>query len=336
MNWSKGYTSAVYVREVDRSTWRDLDRIEIYGGSVDRSAGDLQQSASLQCVDFAQDREIWVRVWMDVNQEGAADHVALFTGLATSPTRDINGRLFTNSVECYSVLKPAADVLLPRGWYAAAGASGADLVAELLAATPAPKAVAGSSPALATSYVAESGESNLTMAGKILTAIGWRTRITGDGTIYIEPQPEEAAVSFDCLEADAVEPVLSATYDWYTCPNVLRATRSGVSAVAVDDDPNSIFSTINRGREIWAEEKSVTLSNRETLESYATRRLKELQKAIYSVSYSRRYHPDLYVGDLVRLHYPEQRVDGIYRITSQSIDLAKGGRTQEEGEQHES
>ena len=330
MNWAKGYSALCYVKTVDVATWRDVERIDIYGGSVSRSEGALAESASLDCVDYDQTAERWVRIWMDTAQEGDSAHIAVFTGLATSPDRDINGRLFTNKVECYSVLKPAQDVLLPRGWYAPAGASGAELIAQLLDATSAPKVVDGVSPILQTAYIAEDGESRLTMAQKILTAINWRLRITGMGEIYIQPKATEAVTTFDCIEYDALEPKLSVACDWFACPNVFRAVQNDISAVAVDDDPDSIFSTVSRGREIWQEENNVKLTESESLQSYARRRLREEQNVVTKAKYTRRYHPDVTVGDLVRLHYPEQKVDGVFRVTAQSIDLKANGKTTEE------
>lgn len=332
MNWSRGYTSSVYVRTVDAETWRDDETINIYGGSISRAGGDLAESATIECVDYDQTAERWIRIYLDTKQGGDSAHNALFTGLATSPSRDINGRLFTNSVECYSVLKPADDVLLPRGWYAPAGASGAALVEQLLAVTPAPKVRADASPILTAAYIAEDGESHLTMARKILDAINWRLRIEGDGTISIEPKPIETVATFDCLEYDSIEPKLSVGYDWFSCPNVFRAVQGDVSAVAVDDDENSIFSTVTRGREIWKEESNVKLTGTESLQAYAKRRLKEEQMVALSATYDRRYHPDINVGDLIRLHYPEQRIDGVFRVISQDIDLEHGGRTSEEAE----
>ena len=332
MNWSKGFTSAVNVKTVDPVTWRDGERIKIKGGSISRSDGDLAESATLDCVNYDQTAERWIRVWLDIWQGGDSAHVALFTGLATSPNRAINGRLFEEAVECYSVLKPAQDVLLPRGWYAPAGSSGAALVAQLLSVTPAPKEVADASPVLVSAYIAEDGESYLTMALKILNAINWRIRISGDGTISIEPKPIDPVATFDCLEYDSIEPKLSVGYDWFSCPNVFRAVQDDVSAVAIDDDPDSIFSTISRGREIWMEENNVKLTGTESLASYAKRRLREEQMVALSTTYDRRYHPDVLVGDLIRLHYPEQDIDGVFRVVSQDIDLGRGGRTSEEAE----
>jgi len=55
------------------------------------------------------------------------------------------------------------------------------------------------SPHLADSIVAEDGESDLTMAEKIITAIGWRIKISGDGRIHICEKASEVTAAFDSL-----------------------------------------------------------------------------------------------------------------------------------------
>ena len=117
MDWSKGFSATYYMSIVDPVTWRDVDRIEIKGGEISRSESELVESADVDCVRYDQSSERYVRIWLNTRQEGGrSSHIALFTGLATSPNRDINGILTTNKVQCYSVLKPAKDVLLQRGW----------------------------------------------------------------------------------------------------------------------------------------------------------------------------------------------------------------------------
>lgn len=116
------------------------------------------------------------------------------------------------------------------------------------------------------------------MAKRIVEAIGWQIRIAGDGSIRISAPPATESAKFDVFEGDAIEPALTHTYDWYSCPNCLRVVSGDSTAEARDDDPDSALSTVTRGREIWKQEKSVTLGDRETLAAYAQRRLKELSK----------------------------------------------------------
>jgi hypothetical protein len=331
MDWSKGFSSSVYLSVVDPPTWKDISRIEVTGGKVSKDDdSELKESADVDCVNYDQTAERWVRIYMDTRQNGAASHVALFTGLASVPDKDIKGALIETPVQCYSVLKPAQDIYLPRGWYVSGGSDGAGKVAELLNVTPAPKVITEGSPVLMESIIAEDDETNLSMALKILDAINWRLRITGDGTIHICPQAVEVSARFDAEEYDCLETEVSLTYDWFSCPNVFRAISEDMTAIARDDDPDSPLSTVVRGREIWEQETDCDLNTGESIADYAQRRLEELQTASQEIDYDRRFHPDVLPGDLVRIKYPGQGLDGVYKVASQDIDISKSGRTSEE------
>lgn len=335
MDWSKGYSASYYLTYVDPYTWSDRNRIEISGGSINRSSDGLRESASLTCKQEFSDIETWVRVYVDIDQNGERSREALFTGLATSPSLEFNGNIKTNNYECYSVLKPVDDIILPRGWFAAAGASGAEAVKDLLKATSAPSGVPDEYLEDKTQYIkeyiiAEDGESNLSMLDKILTAINWRLRIKGDGSISIEPVAAKSSYRFDPLDFDIVEPSIKVSNDWFDVPNVFCAISDGLTAVAKDEDPDSVLSIQNRGREVWKTETNCDLAEKETIEVYAYRRLREEQQIMKSASYSRRYIPDVIPGDLITLSYPKQNMDGLFYVDNQSIDLGYSARTNEE------
>ena len=155
MNWAQGYTSEYYATRIDPATWRDIERIEITGGTIKRESEGLRDSAQIHCDKYPQGIEQWIRIYMDSEQGGSNEHVALFTGLATTPQKDMNGVIETSAIECYSVLKPAADIYLLRGWYAPAGASGATVIRDLLNTLPAPVEIADNAPALSSAIIAE-------------------------------------------------------------------------------------------------------------------------------------------------------------------------------------
>lgn len=328
MDWNKGFSAVYYASVVDRATWRDIDKFEITDGSITKSDSSLIESAEIS-TRYQIDGEKWIRVYMDTRQDGAAGHVALFTGLAVPPQKDISGNITSYSLECYSVLKPAEDVLLDRGYYVAQPANSGVVIRELLKVTPAPVVVTDNAPALRTTIIAEQGETHLSMVYRVLKAIGWRIRIDGDGTINICPNARKATVTYDALDNDAVEPQITMTHDWFSCPNVFRAIADDLMAIARDDRPDSALSTVIRGREVWMEETGCTLSYDEGIAGYAARRLREEQSKAYDVSYSRRFHPDLTISDLVALHYPKQGLDKEYKITEQRITLGSGCRTEE-------
>ena len=330
MDWSKGFSSRYYISVVDRVTWRDLYRIEITGGTIKREAGELRESADIDCINYSETTEQIVRVWLDAKQNGNYSHIPLFTGIATSPGKNINGRLVSNTVECYSVLKIAQDMLLQRGWYAPKGINGGDLIRDLLSVIPVTIYVEENSPGLKSAIIAEDGENRLSMTDKILELMEWRMTLDGYGNIHIQPYNKEPVATFSSLENDVLEPSLSVTYDWYSCPNVYRAVLDDSYAVARDDDSNSPLSTINRGREVWFEDSSAYLQENETLAEYAERMLKLAQRVSTTISYDRRFNPDVYVSDVVTLNYPAQKIDGKYLVTSQSITLGYSAKTSEE------
>ena len=347
MDWSKGYSARYYASIVDRSTMRDLgisrlnlndlnrntSRIEITGGSIKRTITDLRQSASLDCVNYEDTGEQFIRVWLDARQEGESSHTPLFTGLATSPKKTYNGRMISNTVECFSVLKIADDILLDPGWYAPLDVDGPMLVRDLLSVIGVEiviNPITSETRTLSQNILAESGETNLSMANTILATIGWDMRIDGYGTIYLDPIARDPIATFDSIGYDIIEPSLDVEYDWYECPNVLRVITGGVSAVARDDHEDSPLSTVNRGREVWKQETDANLNDGETVAEYARRRLSELQNVYKNVSYDRRYDPDIYPMDVVQLNYPAQDLVGYFRIESQSIELGYNAKTSEE------
>lgn len=331
MRWNKGFSATCYATFVDPVTWKDIQRFEITGGKIKRTDSGLMCSADIDCLRYDQQTEKYIRIWLDTVQSGVFGHNALFTGLATAPEREINGNLEENSLACYSVLKPAQDVLLPLGYYAPMGINGGQLVKQLLSAViPAPVAINGNLPALSQYIIAEDNESYLSMAEKILAASNGRLRVLGTGEVEIRPMATEITVRFDPLSNDSIEPKLKAVNDWYSCPNVFRAIMDDTSAVARDDNLNSPLSTVNRGREVWMEERDCDLAENETLAEYAERRLKEEQRHYLAVDYDRRFNPNVFPSDLIQLGYPKQKISGNFYVVEQSIEVGYGAKTSEE------
>lgn len=338
MDWTKGFTASYYIAEVDPESWRDIGFMDIIGGSVKHEATDLRDSASLTMKKY-DGKERWLRIYLDASQNGASEHVPLFTGLATSPGRDYNGDYETSRVELYSTLKPCSDILLQRGWYAPTGISAGVIIENLLANTPAPHHINGVIPELSQSIIAEDDETALTMIDKILKAVNsgqgedaviWRMSIDGDGTIEIEEVSNDPVISFNRNDADAIEPEVSVESDWYSLPNVFRAVSDDLVAVARDERVDSPLSIENRGREIWSQEDNIDLNENESITDYAVRRLKELQEVAEKVSYKRRFNPEIKVGDRVFLNYPELKLSDNYIVSTQEINLGNGAETTEE------
>lgn len=331
IDWSLGYSARYYMTVLDKDTLKDLDKIEIYGGTIKRSLTEICESADVDCLNYDNKEEKIIRIWLDTKQNGASSHIPLFTGLAACPTDKYSGRTKTNSLECYSMLKIAQDVMLPRGWYAPVEASSKALIEDLLSVIGVEINVDPSAPAIKQSIIAEQGETRLSMVYKIIAAMtDWRLRLDGYGSIYIEPIDKTSKITFGSSENDVIETDISITYDWYSAPNVLRCTLDDSYAEARDERDDSPLSIQNRGREVWYEDTDVQLNKNETLAEYTQRMLKKYQETATTVSYTRRYFPDIYLNDYIRLNYPAQNISGLYKIKEQSIALGHNARTSEE------
>lgn len=329
MDWTKGYTASYYGMYIDPLSWQNVERFEITGGSISKKCDGLRVSASVDCVDYDTSVERWVRVYMNSRQGDEAESTPMFTGIATSPNNNYNGDLKTNTLQCYSPLKVAEDMLLQRGWFAPEDGNGAELVRELLSEVPAPVEIIGASPLLQNNIIAEDNETHLSMIDKILTAINWRICVRGDGTIEIKALTRTPQAEISPTTNDIIEPQIEVNEDWFGCPNVYRCYNDNESVEVVDETSEKI-SVNARGRQVQKQETSVNLNADETLAEYAKRRLKEEQYVEMTGKYSRRYLPDLIASDVVRLRYPNQGLIGDFLIYSQSIELAYGAKVSEE------
>ncbi|MCR4739181.1 MAG: hypothetical protein K5886_02840 [Lachnospiraceae bacterium] len=329
VNWKNGFSAAYYAARIDPRTWTDTDEIPIISGSISRKAdSDLIESADIT-INADIGPEEWVRIYLIAEQSGTKQRVPLFTGIVSSPSRDINGSSETRRLDCYSVLKVADDILLPLGWFAPARTSGGELMKILLSDLPCPVELDEGSPTIMSSFVAGDSDTKLSVAQEIAKAINWQIKINGDGSVRICPKPLTISGTFDNIENDIIETQVKDEQDIFSVPNVLRVTLDGSAATARDDDPDSVFSTVNRGREVWMQEEA-KLAAGESLGEYAFRRLKELQSPARKIDYTRRFQPDVNVNDLVSIVYPKQAIGDVFRVTAQSITLSHGARVKEE------
>ena len=334
MDWRGGFSALYELKKVDPMSFNDMGSFDFVSGTIDKTDTGLMESADLAMTENP--GECWVRVYLKARQEQSGARVPLFTGLASVPERTLDGVRITYQVECYSVLKPVEDILVQRGYYAPAGADAAQMAAELLKVGPAPVVVDGEGPSLEEAIVAEDDMTNLDVVWLILNAIGWRLRIEGNGTIHVCGPSTEPVEVFDTEYNDVVEVAMTDSQDWFSVPNCIRVTSGDSYVEYIDDDPESNVSTAarreNRGGngQVWMKDEASSIGANESLGEYAMRILRDNQSPARTVSYSRRFFPDVVVTDMIGLHLPRIGIDGTFRIKSQTIELGYGCRTSEE------
>ena len=119
-------------------------------------------------------------------------------------------------------------------------------------------------------------------------------------------------------------------------PNVVEVVYSNGSdtyyARAVNDDPNSPISTVNRGRILKRRVTNPDMIGNPTekqIQEYAEQLLRELSSIEYTVSYSHAYCP-VRLGDCIRLNYARAGiVDVKAKVISQNIQCKPGCKVTE-------
>ena len=325
MNWNQGYTSTFRLYSVDPSTWGDSTEIEhLASASITKDS----ESSLIEDAEISIDGNPvkgYVRLVLEAKNTTGMARANLGTFLVTSPKKAIKGTLKTLDLECYSVLKPADDKILPPGWYFPEGgdpiAGAFELLADCLQCPiePAESDIRTNEP-----KIAESNESVLSMVRYLLSDTNYNIVIDGRGCVSIKKKSDEIVRMFDTMENDVLMPDITDESDIYDIPNVLRVTdNNGNYETVYNNEENSDTSIDNLGWEKWNSEQ-LSLDDGETLLSKGAERMEELSKSKRKISYDREFDPDVCINDVALFMLPQQEIVGTFRIVSQSLSIGEG------------
>lgn len=330
MDWNQGYTATFRLYSVNQSTWGDGDEIE---NLVSASVTKDNESSLIEDASISIDGEPikgYVRLVLEAKNTSGMAKVNLGTFLVTSPKRSINGVLTTIDLECYSVLKPADDKLLPPGWYFPEGGDPIAGASELLSnCLKCPVEPAESDIRTDQVKIAENNETALSMAKYLLEDTDWFIYIDGRGCVSIKKKPDNIVKMFDAYENDVLMPNITDESDIFDIPNILRVTdSSGNYETIYNNDEQSDTSIEKLGWEKWSSEQ-LSLDYGETLLGKGGERMEELSKTTRKINYSREFDPDVKLNDVALYMLPKQRIVGTFRIISQSLSIGKGIKVSE-------
>ena len=330
MDWNQGYTATFRLYSVNQSTWGDGDEIE---NLVSASVTKDNESSLIEDASISIDGDPikgYVRLVLEAKNTSGMAKVNLGTFLVTSPKRSINGVLTTIDLECYSVLKPADDKLLPPGWYFPEGGDPIAGASELLSnCLKCPVEPAESDIRTDKVKIAENNETALSMAKYLLEDTDWFIYIDGRGCVSIKKKPDNIVKMFDAYENDVLMPNITDESDIFDIPNILRVTdSSGNYETIYNNDEQSDTSIEKLGWEKWSSEQ-LSLDYGETLLGKGGERMEELSKTTRKINYSREFDPDVKLNDVALYMLPKQRIVGTFRIISQSLSIGKGIKVSE-------
>jgi len=322
MDWSSSYTSTWRVFRVNPKTWADDERIiGVDSADVSRTAdGNLLESGSLELTGSFETG--YYRIVMTAQQGGELARVDVATLLFQTTGGENDYGRTAYDVDGHSVLYPASTTSVTTGEYAPAGVDGAQYAAELLrAAINAPVEVEGSF-TLNDHIVHELGSCVLDAAWSVLDAGGFVIQIDGRGVVHIRPKPTEPALEINNVSIGLLGNKISFDSDISDVPNRYIVIEDDNITIAVNDDPNSIVSTVSRGYCVDFVDTSPTPVNGKTNDEYAHDRLKDLSVLKEDYAYEREYAPDVYLYSIIRASI--NGMQGDLRVMSQSIKCTNG------------
>ena len=174
------------------------------------------------------------------------------------------------------------------------------------------------------------GDSDLKVVNHLLgLANFWSVRPDGYGRLlmhlYQAPSQRQPVWTFEAGPSAVFEPAVGVQADTFNVPNkcVLTCSNSEgtFSGSYTNDDPESPYSTVCRGRTIALPESVTDAVDEADLDAKAERRLREATGIADTITVTHAYVPAT-IGDVVRVVWPKHGLD--YRASIQSQQLNQG------------
>lgn len=330
ITWSQDYTVEWRLMRVNKDTWADSGRASyVNNARIDRdmtATVPLLESATFDAqIPVGEDWENgWYRLKAIVKQGTETETISMGTFRIEAGTDKVDFSTQSANLKGYSVLYPASKKYMDLGSYIPIGVDGPEFVRDLLkkGGVCAPIHLEGSYSL--DDYVTFDNQTQvISVVWDILDAGNYCMIIDGDGEIWVKPKPVQRKIAFNSKTANLLFPGVTRNLDYSNVPNVYKAYNGEVSAKAVNDNPDSIVSTVSRGYE----HEEVTVNpmrvNGETLQMYCERMLEEMSTIEKSYVYNRENVSDARPFDVVNMTLPQWGIEGDLRILSQSIECGK-------------
>lgn len=336
VDWTQSMQQTFEYYVVDPGTWKDIKRLDnVKSASINRdSTADTLGSATIDITESL--GECYIRIYLVAIQNGLEERFPLGTFLVQTPSSSFNGKITNVSMDAYTPLLELKENPPPLGYSIFKDENilnNAYLITREHARAPIVKAE--SDKKLYGDFVANTDDTWLTFVRDLISNANHEFALDELGRILFSPKQDTASLqpvwTYNDDNSSILLPDLSMDRDLYGIPNVVEVvySKSGdnYSARAVNDDPNSPISTVNRGREIIhrvVDPDMIGDPREGQIQEYADKLLKELSTLEYTITYTHGYCP-VRLGDCVRFNYSRAGLKGVKaKVTSQNIKCEPG------------
>lgn len=341
MDWTSSMQQSFEFYIVDPNTWKDSKRIDtITSCTINRDLdADTLGSATIDCTEIMS--ECYIRIYLIVIQNGVTERVPLGTFLVQTPSVSFDGKNTDISMDAYTPLIELKGTPPPIGYSLLRDQPIMDIASKLCRENMrAPIVATASEENLPSDFVANLDDTWMTFLIDLIAIAKYHFGLDEMGRVLFEPDQDIASLrsvwTYDDDNSSILYPDISDERDLYGIPNVVEVvytTSVGYkSARIVNDDPNSIVSTVSRGREVVYRQTDPNFAgvpDQEYIEAYATKLLRDMSCLEHRITYKHGYCP-VRIGDCVTLNYRAAGLENVRaKVISQSIDCTTGCSVEE-------
>lgn len=335
-DWTSSMQQTFEYYIVDPGTWKDLKPIDtVKSCTIQRDAeAETLGSATIDVTESV--GECYIRVYLVTIQNGIRERHPLGTVLVQTPSFSFNGKLQNISADAYTPLIELKESPPPLGYSIFKKANIMDIAYSLVRERArAPVVKAECDTLLAMDFTSSTDDTWLTFTTDLIANAKYKLDLDEMGRILFSPQQDTASLqpvwTYTDDNSSILYPDISVDRDLYGIPNVVEVIHSNGAGYyyirAVNDDPDSVTSTVSRGREIVHRVNNPDLVGDPTesqVKDYANQLLRELSVLEYTVSYTHGYCP-VRLGDCVRLNYSRAGITNVKaKVISQTIKCEPG------------
>ena len=321
---------------VDPKTWKDIELIDtVKSSTIQRDAeAETLGSATIDMTESV--GESYIRIYLITIQNGLRERHPLGTFLVQTPSLSFNGRLQNISVDAYTPLIELKESPPPLGYSILKNSNIMNFAYRLARERArAPVVKTECNTRLGMNFTASTDDTWLTFLSDLIANAKYNFALDEMGRILLSPYQDTASLqpvwTYNDDNSSILYPEISVDRDLYGIPNVVEVIHSNGAGYyfvrAINDDPNSVTSTVSRGREIIHRVNNPDLVGKPTesqVKDYANQLLRELSVLEYTVTYTHGYCP-VRLGDCVRLNYARAGITNIKaKVISQTIKCEPG------------
>ena len=335
-DWTKTMQQTFEYYVVDPGTWKEIKKIDcVLNSSISRDST-LETLGSASITVSESIGECYIRIYLVTIQNGVKERHSLGTFLVQTPSYSFDGKIKNITLDAYTPLLELKENPTPLGYSILKDENILDTAYRIVREqVRAPVIKTQNDETLNSNFVANLNDTWIVFVRDLIANANYSLALDDVGRILFMPNQDTMSLqpiwTYDDSNSSILYPELTVDRDLYGIPNVVEVIYSNGTEYyygrAVNDDPSSPISTINRGREITHRESNPSLlgnPNQKRIQEYAENLLKELSSLEYTITYTHGYCP-VRIGDCVRLNYRRAGINGVKaKVISQNIKCEPG------------